>query len=109
MRTAGKVGKASSRIKLMHAHEKVGGSCVSCDVTRISSTLEVMGVPVTTQAWRRQSADTMMAATLDDCATSCASSSTTRQNPNCSSRDLPHSTTASEESCARCHNRLTSH
>lgn len=54
----------------------------------ISSTREVMGVPVTTQAWRRQSADVIWAATLDDCATSCASSSTTRQNPNCSSSDL---------------------
>ena len=56
--------------------------------TWISSTLEVIGVPVTTQAWRRHSAEVICAATLEDCATSCASSSTTRQNPNCSSSDL---------------------
>lgn len=77
--------------------------------TWISSTLEVMGVPVTTQAWRRQSADTMMAATLDDCATSCASSSTTRQNPNCSSSDLPRNTFASALSRVGCPDKLRPH
>jgi hypothetical protein len=51
----------------------------------ISSTRAVMGVPVMTQAWRRQSALVMRAAALLLAATSCASSSMTRQKPNRSS------------------------
>ncbi len=43
----------------------------------ISSSLLEMGVPVTTQACRRQSEDAMTAATDEELATSCASSSTT--------------------------------
>lgn len=43
--------------------------------------LAVMGVPVTTHAWRLHSDDAMTAATEEELATSCASSSTTLQNP----------------------------
>lgn len=45
-----------------------------------SSSLLLIGVPVTTQAWRRHSDDAMTAATLLLLATSCASSSTTLWN-----------------------------
>jgi len=47
-----------------------------------------MGVPVTTQAWRLHKLEVIWAATLLVAATSWASSSTTRQNPNCSSGHL---------------------
>lgn len=43
----------------------------------ISSSLDAMGVPVTTQAWRRQRDEATSAATLELLATSWASSSTT--------------------------------
>jgi hypothetical protein len=69
--------------RMQHEHEV----CVR-GYTWISSTRLVMGVPVTTQAWRRQSADVMRAATLEEAATNCASSKTSRQKPNCNSSDL---------------------